>query len=294
MFKRLRLALVAAALALTSIVPSLSPVAAVGEQACNQEFHSNFHNGITVNPYNFTTVRGVRAILWSQSRIAMCTNPDGIHSAGPSYWVAIVPAPGNPQYGNANAILQIGVNQCIQQFTPVCDGQKRLFFAIGGCGGIIPYTPTPQNLLTGPTLAPSSDIDFRIFRNSGGASWTLWWNAITAGKSGSFGVSSSDEALSCWITGNVSAQYDCERWDHGDACGSPGVGTYVAFRDMRFQKSQDGSWLYPGQVVSGVQYGFSLADSSCTQTLAEDDCNVRQDLESVPGKPDDFDTWTSN
>lgn len=269
----------------------VSPAVAATPGNCTWPGGGNYHNGITADPYNYNTARGVRATIWSNARIAECIGPNILDDVGASYWVALTPAPGNPSHSDTNAIMQIGVIRCegatFESDSPCNSGRQntpRFFWAVGGCS----YSPVPHDF--GPALGGA--VTFTIYRASTG-NYVLEYDNGT--QSGSKTILGTDNAIGCWLTGsgtNASGQFYCERWDTNDACG--GTNDRVAFRDVLMQKSVGGTWFYPGQLINGTQYGFAITQGDCTIALSDDHCDVREDLAPAPGRNDDWDLWTVN
>jgi hypothetical protein len=282
----LSIALLTPIVALSPAVPAAK--AEVIPLNCNWPGAGNYHNGVDGRLYNFITARGVSAIIYSKDRIAKCIDPNPLDAVGASYWVSLQPAPGNPWYGDDNAIIQIGVIWCFDVGSGPCQNGKevapRLFYAVGGCAGV---EPGPIDLAPAPAV-PGGGMLFKIERLNGGT-----YRLSVDDPYAAINIPPSNQALSCgWLDSHpVQAGWYCERFDQSDSCGGAGTGYKVGFRNIREQKAVGGMWFYPGQLVSGTQYGYVLNDGSCNADLADDHCDVRTDLQNPP---DDIDLWTVN
>lgn len=237
-------------------------VKAAGEGDCQTASNYNDWAGVNLLPNSqFTNVRGVRSLISASNRLVFCDGPDSGH--GPSYWVSLIPGPGNAYYGGDHAIIQIGVIRCDLLFSQACDGTPNIFYAAGGCNDI---RPTAEFLADAPTGA----ITFAVRRVTGGGYWlTAVQNSVTIAEAS---ISGTARSTSCWAsgTGDVTmAQIACERWDPGDNCGAT-TGTIV-FDDIRYQQSVDGAWYTPGSPNAGHP---ALNDTWCFETHVEMHCDV--------------------
>ena len=234
--------LVAALLCAALLLPIIaSPVAAAGEGPCENFSTYNDHVGMHLEPQGgFANVRGIRSQIFDQQDLDYCTGGNDANH-GSLYWVALTPAPGNSQYGNTAAIIQIGVIRCQNIAFNVCTGTPRIFWAAGGCG--IVSAPTPVDL----GAAPIGGITFAVRRLSGGDHWLTAVNingTLIAEKTLLYG----NDQTECWATNNgpIGSQIFCERLDRGDNCGGAGGGNPINFQDIRYQVSIGGGWSVPG------------------------------------------------
>lgn len=265
--------LVLAAMVAALLLPvAASPVAAVSYDACDPDI-GYWHQQVVDTPAeeSTTSIRGVKANVWSASRIHECTEPPADSHHATSYWLSIIPAPGNVYYNDPTAILQIGVINCDEPGTPVCDGNDAhkswVFYAKGGCVGYLPFP-----VRTGTALADLGGIDFQIERQtSPQGSWYLSY--VGSVHFGGILISGTDPATSCWASGsgdNVSIAIACERHDTGDGCGVVDGGNKVTFQDMQYQNTVGGSWHNTTIAGSGecsvtpppVGEGFGWCDSA--------------------------------
>ena len=221
-------------------------MAAVGEGPCENANTVNSFVGDKFNPPagGFTNVRGIRSQIFDQQDLDFCTASfDPGH--GSNYWVALVPAPGNPHYNDPEAILQVGVIKCQNPLYAVCTGTPQYFWAAGGCG----YAPTAQPF--GGT-APVGGITFAV-RHIGASTYWLTADPLSSGYPTQQGWTGDDNLALCWAFGAgrpVAAQIMCERWDNGDNCGGIGGSNPIDFQTIRFQVSVDGQWYIPGNAGS--------------------------------------------
>lgn len=270
---------------LTSGAPSVSAAVPTGN-CVNQADLDQKANAVYSNPLNYSSVRGVQAMLWSIARVSYCPNPLlPYNDRGIAYWVALAPAPDNQFYGQVYQ-LRIGVAKCddgTDDTNPVCDGVPHFFYSVQpGCQGG-DNNLSSWHLMSGNVA--SGGITFTINRESN-ASYTLSYS-IPGGASSSISISGTNADISCWLTGtgdNARIQIGCSYIDTGDSCGygdanSPGDGTEVGVRSVLFRKSVNGSWLVPGN-----GYGTAL---TCFATQPGEGCSTGPALQ-------DADTWNTH
>jgi hypothetical protein len=179
--------------------------------------------------------------------------------------VGLVPAPGNPYYNSATAILQVGIINCTNPSFSVCVGSPRYFWAYGGCGD----NPQPRLFGSNP-VPPVGGITFAV-RHIGNSTYWLTADPIAEGYATQQGfVYDTNYYINCWGFGGgadkpVGGSIYCERWDRGDSCGGIGAST-IAFTTIRFQVSVDGQWYIPGNS------GSPLGPVSCLPYHVELHC----------------------
>lgn len=255
-----------------AVGPLVGTVAALG---CNG-FPAFYHVGGNVETFNFTTVRGIKARLWSPERLTLCTGtPNAISS-----WVAIVPDPSSPFYGDGgHFILQVGIIKSDLE----TGGDARFFMARGGCNSSLPVAEYPFG-----TYTPTGWVQVEMYRRSVGG-WLLSVLDESSGWSASMVVSATDPETSCWWNDPVEGQVAGEmKFAESSVGSSSGV---FNVRNIYFRKSVEGQYLYPSQVVSGTQYAYpmscdfvsDLPDTFGTNTFHCDDPGVQS-----------LDIWTTH
>jgi hypothetical protein len=274
---------VAAALLFPVIVAPVAavapPIAYPNVGVCDGDIGGdNYWNGITIRNANFTTVRGIRAKLYKDANIQRCNDTGFDDVNGPSYWVAIVPSPGNPYYGSGQAIIQVGVIWCFEWLYPgaLCDDggedEPQLFWASGGCGSPIIDAPNPEPFLAQQyNAAPAGGLWFYI-TYLGSGDYLL---EIESDSGFHAQRTVSGGATDCWAANSgtthpVRAAVYCERLDAGDACGGAGTGGHVAARGVKIKKSVGGAWYYPGE----FGYGLPITEEQCAGSLSDSYCDV--------------------
>jgi hypothetical protein len=267
--KRLVTAILAASLLLTVFV--VAPVAAASYENCQEILGNNIHNGINIRPNGgFANTRGVRSVMYQDSRVHRCiNNPATDVNNGASYWVAITPAPGNSNYGDTDAIFQVGVIYCYDSFYPgaICDdggqNEPQFFWAEGGCNA----SPIAKEF-DGP--APYGAIDFRVeYLGNGQLRASAYWGSGWS-ESASITTTTNNPETSCWTDEEMEGDIYCERWDSGDGCGDSPPNS-VGATLIRYQQAVGGKWWTPGE--TGAGHG-QLTDAQCNEETSEDFCDV--------------------
>lgn len=162
---------------------------------------------------------------------------------GSSAWVGIVPGTGNPQYGNSNAVVQIGVVDCDSGLYSACLGNDpRLFIAWGGCNGVKPEART--DLGVAPFDQGEWWLKFKVTRFSQKVKFRLDWSD---GQEyvWTYEVWNTDPDFAdfaCWIDGNTDVQYLFEKKDRADSVGWWDCGTSCAAGFWQLQKYANGVW----------------------------------------------------
>jgi len=248
--KRLAGIAVAVALLVGGLTVADTPLAPVESAAaapnCGGAI-SSYHNGgnVSMTP-NISTMRGVKARIHGSGKLELC---NGSFTNSSSVWIAVVPAPGNPQYGNSNAILQVGF------WLDHDIGVRRIFWARGGCNGNLPFAQ--YNIAPAGHTPDTSWYGFDIHRLSGG-SWTVSYSSESGSGSGFLTIAGTNAAVGCWLNDEVRGQVSTEFKDARDSAGFSDAHMYI--RDIRFQASTEGTWWRPSQLhSSGAQMGYPVS-----------------------------------
>ncbi|MBI2781805.1 MAG: hypothetical protein HYX55_08435 [Chloroflexi bacterium] len=176
---------------------------------------------------------------------------------GTSAWVAIVPGSGNPQNGNAEAILQIGVDACADYPESACQsGQKRYFWAESGCGLSV---PDGQDL-GGPVNTAAHNFVIRHFSDN-------WYNLNIDGITKVAFLMTTHDDIKCWIGSNYTkAQYAFERWDRGD-----GIGAGAPYANITSAKLM---WGDPGDSGTWANAGFTFCSAAPSSGVGVSHCTM--------------------
>jgi hypothetical protein len=117
---------------------------------------------------------------------------------------------------STTAIIQIGMIQCDSLVFTDCASNHNVsyFWAVGGCGGAIPY---PH--LFGNALTYGNDYQFEIYDDGLGNFVMLALDQTSSGNSWSVTIAKNTGAISCWDA-TWGLDWLGERNDRGDGLGS--------------------------------------------------------------------------
>ena len=156
-----------------------------------------------------------------------------------SAWIAVVPAAGNPEMGNGDAVLQLGVVHCNYAGLPdLCDpgvpgvGTPSYFWAFGGCG------TAPDGIWIGDTDDNQHTYEIRHF-SSPQSGYSMYFDGVYTQKT----IYVSDWHVSCWLGSRHGAMYQTETWDAGDGIANPDG--KVIFSTIGWRITDSGAWQAP-------------------------------------------------
>jgi hypothetical protein len=216
-----------------------------------------------------------------------CIDTNGLDgSAGPSAWVAIVPAGDNPE-ASSWTILQIGVINCDQPTAGVCSGSKpHYFWAHAGCAG---FYPGAIDL----GVADWAPHTYRIEWFNTTATVTRHYSLFIDGV-WKASINGNHSSIGCWADTNdhTIAEMSAEVWDRGDSIGdfNP-TGQRTEFAGITFQNSASNYTIW--KTMGLDEY------SSCENQPNEDNVGF---TDNPPGPinfgcdvvgPSTFNVWSS-
>lgn len=245
-------------LALASLGTTTSATLAQGGPCV--DFLTSRHAFVAWDPggNNLTWVTAVKGnhYIPSSSHFYACS-VNGVGDDGPSTWVSIEPGSGSTEYGEAWAILQIGVIRCTFISLVCTSSVPHFFWASGGCGG---YNPSPQNIATAPW---STTKVYEIGEN--GSSYVLKINGVIKAT-----IAKSHASISCWINQDREATWSVERWDRGDSAGSNGsTSQRIQMTTMRYAVAANNVWVSPNFSSCENAYPSGAGRYVCTVPTAD-------------------------
>lgn len=242
-----RFSLIPLVLLIASFLPT-NTLAATG--VCDgSHTPANWHAGFSLNG-NFNGVRSYIQPYDAGPAFGYCGPSNQNFAAA---YVALVPNVNNPQYGNLNAIVQIGVIKGNCTNCGDTNGKVRYAVAWGGCGGKQPYWQVVGN----PVFAGNH----RYWIDKGTGTSTGWLYAHVDSTL-MWQWSPSDPDITCWTTHEMGGSYNGERVDHQDSLGSLGINEDLWFKSVDY-KNPLNSWIH-----------LDMQPPFCTETEYDTNCYI--------------------
>jgi hypothetical protein len=252
--RRLGSALIATVFAASGLVASPGIAAAAPYGSCVTGGIANYFSFVekASGSNNLRNIKSTIQVSSPTSQFRPCSWNLG--NDGSSGWVAIVPGSGNPQLGNSEAILQIGLIACNEFWLGACSGNSlRYFWAEGGCGASI---PDPQDL--GSTGTTSHVYEIRHFSDH-------WYNLKIGGVTKIAFLDTSHDDVSCWITKNFTkGQWAFERWDRGDGIGDTAHNSLMWYANYMWDPGDSGTWTVPNFTSCSASPGTFPGKGFCS------------------------------
>lgn len=213
------------------------------QASAGKDFNSVVTN-IDINPLaDSFSICGYTAIDWDDN--------------GALVWNAIVPSIDTPEFGNPNAIFQIGITRCASVGTSACFGDTaapHYFWAGGGCtnsGGSSGNGEVPDPIDLGP--ADFNPHQFKVQKGSG--AWYVYIDGVAKANL-TYTVGSR---ISCWAADpDIKGQMGGEKWDTGDSIGNAtGVSTFDSIVYRYVGDTNYIAWTPPaGTTCSTITQGY--------------------------------------
>lgn len=224
------------------------PVAAVDRSCMDLGFGNNFHTGRYLTATagkDFDRIVADIDVGSVNGQFSIC-QPTAIDwdDNGPNGYVAIVPSVDTPEYGNLNAIFQVGIIRCASVGASVCKGDAsapRFYWAGGGCdndggGSGSGEKPLPIDL----GAADYSPHEYKVAKGS--SSWYVYIDGVSRASL----TFNNGSRISCWAQDpDVRGEISGEKWDRGDSLGDLQT---LDFNDIeyRYVGGNFTNWAPPG------------------------------------------------
>ena len=218
---------------------------------CADIIPNNYHSGslLSAQTAHFDDIRADIDVALAAGAFAICCfTPTDFDQNGTMAWVSVEAGNTNPQYGNLDAILQIGIIRCADLGVAACKGNSaapRYFWAYGGCNGAF---PNPRDL----GQADYWNHKYQVIQS--GSTWYLTIDGITKAS-----ILNSHSSIACWSSGDLNAGIFAEKWDRGDSFGNSSPGEdKLRFRNIQYSYTSGG--LQSPNYTVGGQCPFNEQD----------------------------------